>query len=118
MRAVPIRAGHTRRKNEENDLFRCPRCGFINWWSKTSLPGYASVVVEDVPSVSDGGVSVPDMAMVGVRDTLCTVDGVDIHGATMGVGSDGVSAVDVYYSARKYAAGAGCRFCGQVWITR
>lgn len=111
MRAIPIRSGRTETKNEQGDLFRCPKCGFVNYWSKTATPGYAAINVGDV--------SIPSIVFNNGLDTyernkLCTLEAVDFHGCTVKFGDDGVTGIGVYYTPRYYQANAGCRFCGQV----
>lgn len=111
MRAIPIRSGRTSSKNEEGDLFRCPRCGFVNNWSKTSRPGYAGIYIGDASVASDPVSAVEEP---GLNVAMCTLEAVDFHGYTVKVGDDGTNGIGTYYTTRYYQPNAGCRFCGRV----
>ena len=114
MRATTLKASPTRGKSDHNDWFRCPRCGFINQWSKTATPTMANVGIYDVQQESPD----PGISPGALTDTHCYCDEPRMLGCTVKYGDDGVSGIAVYYTPRYYQANSGCRFCGQVWLDR
>ena len=106
----PLREKPTPLKNDENQWFRCPNCGFINKWDRTTTPQRKSIAVYDetIPS---------DLLYADEIDKICTVDMPHDIGNIMKNIQDG-NPPDTYYGPKYYEAHAGCSFCGQVWLER
>jgi len=115
-RAIPIKATHTPGgKTDFNDWFRCPRCGFINQWSKVATPAFAAIKVCDAQQESVPGPAgnIFRSHEFPALNSLCILKTVDTKLVALGyVRGDTVETE--YYTARYYQPEAGCRFCGQV----
>jgi len=73
----------------------------------------ANIAYEDCQVASSG------LNEVGYPESVyCTLDGPQVLGNALILGSDGENALSDYYTPRVYIPQAGCPFCGQVNLTR